>query len=135
MPLVQPIRVHVDAQARHGSRVRIAHNLAQIAIDGSSKLPIRAIPALRAEREAGRDGSASARPIAAWIAFLQSAQAAGNKINDTGVAKVSKALSLSGREKTKALVGLLDASLAEDESLLELIERLIPSHMPQTSAQ
>jgi hypothetical protein len=51
------------------------------------------------------------------------------------VAKVSEALSLSGRGKTKALVGLLDESLAEDESLLELIERLIPSHMPQTSAQ
>jgi fructuronate reductase len=117
------------------SNARIAHNLAQIAIDGSSKLPIRAIPVLRAEREAGRDGSASARPIAAWIAFLQSAQAAGNKINDAGVAEVNKALSLGGRERTKALVGLLDRSLAEDKSLLELIDRLVPSHMPETSAK
>jgi fructuronate reductase len=117
------------------SNARIAHNLAQIAIDGSTKLRMRAIPALRAERQAERDGAASARLVAAWIAFLQSAQAAGNKINDTGVAKVSEALSLSGREKTKTLVGLLDESLAEDESLLELIERLIPSHMPDASAE
>ena len=105
------------------SNARIAHNLAQIAIDGSSKLPIRAVPVLRAEREAGRDGSASARPIAAWIAFLQSAKAAGNKINDAGIAALNKALPLSERERTKALVGLLDRSLAEDESLLELIDR------------
>ena len=117
------------------SNARIAHNLAQIAIDGSTKLRMRAIPTLRAEREAGRDGAASARLIAAWIAFLQSTQEAGNKINDAGVAELSKALSLSGREKTKALVRLLDGSLAEDESLLELIERQIPFHEPQTSAQ
>ena len=96
---------------------------------------MRAIPTLRAEREAGREGAASARLIAAWIAFLQSTQEAGNKINDAGVEELSKALSLSGREKTKALVRLLDGSLAEDESILELIERQIPFHVPQTSAQ
>ena len=113
------------------SNARIADNLARIAMDGSSKLPIRAIPVLRAEREAGRDGFASARPVAAWIAFLQSAQAAGNEINDAGVAKLNKALSLSGREKAKALVGLLDASLAEDEPFLDLIEDLVPMHMAE----
>ncbi len=115
------------------SNAHIAHHLAQIAIDGSSKLPIRIIPVLRAEREAGRDGAASARPIAAWIAFLQSAQAAGNKINDAGVAKIDKALSLARRERTNALVGLLDPSLAEDESLVELIEGLVPSHLPESA--
>jgi hypothetical protein len=35
----------------------------------------------------------------------------------------------------KALVGLLDASLAEDESLLELIDSLVPSHTAVTSAR
>ena len=32
---------------------RIAHLLAQIAADGSQKLPVRILPALRAERAAG----------------------------------------------------------------------------------
>jgi hypothetical protein len=111
------------------------HNLAQIPIDGSSKLRMRAIPVLRAERKGGKEGVASARVIAAWIAFLQSAQKAGNKINDAGVTHIDRALLFTGRERTKSLVGLLDATLAEDEALLELIERLIPSHMPEISTR
>ena len=49
------------------------------------------------------------------------------------MAKLNKALSLSGREKTKALVGLLDASLAEDEPFLDLIEDLVPMHMAENA--
>ena len=115
------------------SNTRISHNLAQIAIDGSSKLRIRAIPVLRAERGAGRDGVASARLIAAWIAFLQSALHSGQKINDAGIPEIQRALSLRGREKTKSLVGLLDPSLSEDESLLDLIESLVSCHLPESS--
>jgi fructuronate reductase len=115
------------------SNTRISHNLAQIAIDGSSKLRIRAIPVLRAERGAGRDGLGSARLIAAWIAFLQSALCAGHKINDANMRDIHCALSLRGREKTKSLVGLLDASLSEDESLLEMIETLVRNHLPESS--
>ncbi len=135
LPTELDISGYRAALREHYSNARIAHNLAQIAIDGSSKLPIRVVPVLRAEREAGRDGAASARPIAAWIAFLPSSKAAGNKINDAGVAELNNALSLSGREKTKALVGLLDRSLAEDESLLELIDRLVKLTSAETPAR
>ncbi|QOI64520.1 mannitol dehydrogenase family protein [Arthrobacter sp. TES] len=49
---------------------RIAHHLAQIGVDGSTKLRMRAVPVLRAERGDGRTGAAAARMIAAWSAFV-----------------------------------------------------------------
>ena len=55
---------------------RIAHHLAQIAMDGSAKLRMRALPVLRAERAAGRSGQAAARMIAAWTAYTATATGA-----------------------------------------------------------
>ena len=50
---------------------RIAHRLAQIAMDGSQKIAIRIPPVLRAERAAGRMPLGATRVIAAWICHLR----------------------------------------------------------------
>lgn len=50
---------------------RIRHLLAQIATDGSQKVPIRALPVLLAERGAGRLAPGPTRLVAAWIAHLR----------------------------------------------------------------
>nr|WP_241180188.1 mannitol dehydrogenase family protein [Kocuria palustris] len=49
---------------------RIRHNLTQIAGDGLTKLQMRAVPVLKAERSAGRSGEAAARMIAAWTVYV-----------------------------------------------------------------
>lgn len=49
---------------------RIRHLLAQIAADGSQKIPIRFGPVLAAEVAAGRRPVAGTRPVAAWLAHL-----------------------------------------------------------------
>lgn len=49
---------------------KIAHRLAQIAIDGSTKLRVRVAPTAKAEMAAGRDASACAVAIAAWVQFV-----------------------------------------------------------------
>ncbi|GAA6524586.1 mannitol dehydrogenase family protein [Intrasporangium sp. DVR] len=49
----------------------IRHLLAQIAADGSQKIPIRAVPVVRAELEAGRVSRGALRLVAAWIAHLR----------------------------------------------------------------
>ena len=54
---------------------RMRHRLAQIAADGSQKLPIRILPVLRAERSAGRMPEGAARVLAAWIGHLRGAGA------------------------------------------------------------
>lgn len=52
------------------SNGKIAHRLAQIAIDGSTKLRVRVAPTAKAEMAAGRDASACAVAIAAWVQFV-----------------------------------------------------------------
>ena len=52
------------------SNPRIRHLLAQIAADGSQKVPIRFGPALAAEVAAGQAPPGATRPVAAWIAHL-----------------------------------------------------------------
>ncbi|MEI2730901.1 MAG: mannitol dehydrogenase family protein [Dermatophilaceae bacterium] len=49
----------------------IRHLLAQIAADGSQKLPIRIVPTLLAERAVGRMPAGATRAVAAWVAHLR----------------------------------------------------------------
>lgn len=62
---------------------RIRHTLAQIAADGSQKVPIRVLPVLRAEVAEGRIPPGAVRILAAWIAHLRGA---GAPVSDAGAA-------------------------------------------------
>ena len=74
---------------------RIAHHLAQIAMDGSNKLRMRAVPVFKAEKAAGRSGTGALRMIAAWVAFIRDSNAAGKAIADAaGSAGITAALAL-----------------------------------------
>ncbi len=50
---------------------RMKDQLARIAADGSVKIPIRIVPALNAEREAGGEPIGAERAVAAWILHLR----------------------------------------------------------------
>ncbi|WAH99621.1 mannitol dehydrogenase family protein [Arthrobacter sp. MMS18-M83] len=99
---------------------RIAHHLAQIAMDGSTKLRMRAVPVLRAERAAGRSGEAAARMIAAWSAYTASATG----LQDPRAADIVAANALGGRARLEALLGLVDPELAADAGIVDLVEAL-----------
>jgi len=96
---------------------RIAHHLAQIAMDGSTKLRMRAVPVLQAERAAGRSGSAAALMIAAWMDY----SAAAPGFQDPLAAEVAEANRLSGPDRVRALLALVDAALGQDPAIVELI--------------
>ena len=89
---------------------RIAHHLAQIAMDGSTKLRMRAVPVLRAERAAGRSGAAAALMIAAWMDYSAASAAFQDPLAD----EVAAANRLAGAERTRALLALVDPALAGD---------------------
>ncbi|MGO4582341.1 mannitol dehydrogenase family protein [Arthrobacter sp. 2RAF6] len=97
---------------------RIAHHLAQIAMDGSTKLRMRALPVLRAERGAGRSGQAAARMIAAWTAYTDTATG----LQDPQAAGIAAANALSGRARLEALLGLVDPDLVADPAIVDLVE-------------
>jgi len=88
---------------------QIAHQLSQIAMEGATKLAVRAAPVLRAELAAGRPGTASLRPIAAWIRLVES----GTEITDAKGAEIAAALQTT--DSTRALLALVDPGLATDD--------------------
>ncbi|AMB39212.1 MULTISPECIES: mannitol dehydrogenase family protein [Paenarthrobacter] len=99
---------------------RIAHHLAQIGVDGSTKLRMRAVPVLRAERGDGRTGAAAARMIAAWSAYV-AAHPGGQDPQSEAIAQADL---LSGAARTQALLALLDDELARDGDVVQLVHGL-----------
>ncbi|GIF00878.1 mannitol dehydrogenase family protein [Paractinoplanes rishiriensis] len=97
------------------SNARIQHRLAQIAADGSLKLPVRILPVLRAERAAGRMPTGAVRALAAWIAHLRGT---GAPVNDAAADAVLGAAGGRPAEATGRVLALLDADLATDDALL-----------------
>ncbi|MET3350238.1 UNVERIFIED_ORG: fructuronate reductase [Arthrobacter sp. UYEF1] len=103
------------------SNARIAHHLAQIAMDGSTKLRMRAVPVLLAERAQGRSGAAAALMIAAWMDFSAAAEA----FHDPLAAEVAAANQLEGADRVRAVLALVDPSVAADEAVVELVSGLL----------
>lgn len=103
---------------------RIAHRLAQIGADGSLKLAARQLPVLRAEREAGRPGTASLRALAAWAEHLTQAAAAGEDLNDPAADSLRAALARPPAKQTAALLHVIDPHLAEDTDVVDATESL-----------
>lgn len=102
------------------SNARIAHNLSQIAMDGSTKLRMRAVPVMQAERAAGRTGNAAALMIAAWM----DCSAVVSTFQDPLSVDVAAANQLSGADQTRALLAVIDPTLAANDSVVQLIETL-----------
>ena len=102
------------------SNARIAHHLAQIAMDGSTKLRMRAVPVLQAERAAGRTGAAAALMIAAWMDY----SAAAASFQDPLADEVAAANLISGAERIRALLALVDPVLAADAAVVDLVQDL-----------
>ncbi|MBM2614327.1 mannitol dehydrogenase family protein [Actinoplanes sp. LDG1-06] len=93
---------------------RIRHTLAQIASDGSQKIPIRVVPVLRGERAAGRTPTGAARILAAWIDHLRGA---GAPISDAGAQPY-----IERAGSPRDVLALLGPELAEDNELLKAVE-------------
>ncbi|WP_313536484.1 mannitol dehydrogenase family protein [Sphingomonas sp.] len=73
---------YVDAVLDRFRNPAIRHLLAQIAWDGSQKLPYRLLDTTAAALDAGRPVERLAVPVAAWIAFLGNKAKAGETITD-----------------------------------------------------
>lgn len=104
---------------------RIAHHLSQIAMDGSTKLRMRAVPVLRAERAEGGSGDGAARMIAAWIDYVSAAVSAGRELADPLADEVSHAVRRPVGVKVRELLRLLDPVLGEDSGVTALVEGLL----------
>jgi fructuronate reductase len=100
---------------------RIEHLLAQIAADGSQKIPLRILPVLRAERAHGRPAGGAARAVAAWICHLRGL---GAPVADARADHwVDLAAGPLAETVLRVLHGLGD-DLADDVALLDTVTAL-----------
>lgn len=101
---------------------RIVHRLAQIGQDAVTKLRVRIVPTLLAERADGRDASASIRAIAAWLALVQR----DTELPDTARSAIDDAR--SSNDPVRALLTLIDSELVSDSKLLADIRAAVTTN-------
>jgi fructuronate reductase len=116
------VSAYTDALLDRFSNQRIGYRLAQIATDGSQKLPVRVVPTLRSQREAGRPATGAARVVAAWTSHLRGH---GAPIQDSGAEAAVAAAQGSSRDAARRVLGHLDPPLADDSGLAELVSDLM----------
>lgn len=98
---------------------RIRHRLAQIAADGSNKIPVRILPTVRGERTAGRIPTGSATALAAWVLHLRGH---GAPVNDAGGEPyVAAAAAEDVRDAVSAVISILDPALGSDQPLIDAV--------------
>ncbi len=95
---------------------RIRHLLAQIAADGTQKVPIRVVPVLRAGLAEGRVPLGATRVIAAWTLHLRGQGAA---VTDPGAADLREAVAAVPVRDAAAMV--LDALGVDDPTALDAV--------------
>ena len=101
---------------------RIRHRLAQIAADGSQKLPVRILPTLRLERAAGRLPQGAVRALAAWICHLRGI---GVPVSDARADEVMPLAAGPLREAVPRVLAALDPALADDHELVAAVTPVV----------
>jgi fructuronate reductase len=102
---------------------RIEHRLAQIGMEGVTKLRVRIVPTLLAERAAGRSGEASIRVLAAWVELHRR----GNELPDAQHEAIEGALAGPDDRVVPELLRLIDERLVRDGDIAPAVEAAIPA--------
>jgi fructuronate reductase len=97
---------------------RMHHRLAQIAADGSQKLPVRILPTLRQERAAGRLPPGAVRVLAAWVCHLRGA---GAPVDDARADQVVPLADGPLSQAVPRVLAALDPALADDGELVAAV--------------
>jgi len=104
------------------SNTGVRHQLAQIAHDGSQKLPVRTLPVIRAHRAEGSVPRGAAATVAGWILHLRGQ---GAPVNDAGAEAAQRAAAVS--DPAAAVAGVLQtlepgpSGLADDEQFVAAV--------------
>lgn len=96
----------------------IRHLLAQIAADGSQKIPVRIAPTIRAFRARGEMPTAGVTAVAAWLLHLRGE---GSPVQDAAAEKVTALVGGSYVEDAGRVVGYALPDLAGDEELVAAV--------------
>jgi fructuronate reductase len=117
----QEVAAYRDALLERFANPRIRHLLSQIAADGSQKLPVRILPAIRLERAQGRVPTGALRVLAAWINHLRGA---GAPVKDIAAEQVIALAAGPIESAVRDVLEYLDESLAADADVVAAVVEL-----------
>lgn len=103
----------------------LKHELIQIAMDGSQKLPVRLLSTVKDRLKAGKKSPNALEGVAYWLIFVLNRSAVGEPINDPQAdtfLEIAKAPS-STREKLEAILKVAEPDLASISDLPALLDR------------
>jgi fructuronate reductase len=112
------LAVYRDALLDRFGNPRIRHQLAQIAADGSQKLPVRILPVLRAERSEGRLPAGATLIIAAWIGCLRGR---GAPVTDVRAEHMTSLAAGALPDAVRRVIRELDPALGEDADVVATV--------------
>lgn len=92
--------------------------MAQIAADGSLKLPVRIAPTLRAWRGRGEMPTAAVKAVAAWLLHLRGL---GAPVKDVQEDTVRELAAGELAEAAAKVVGFVAPDLADDQALIDAV--------------
>lgn len=97
---------------------RMRHRLAQIAADGSQKVAVRIVPALKLERAAGRSAPGATRAIAAWLWYLRNQR---DLVADVDARVVAVRAQGPLSNAVVDILDYLDTELADDSEVVRAV--------------
>lgn len=103
------VAAYRDALLARFSNGSIRHLLAQVAADGSQKVPIRAVPVIAAELAQGRVDPGATRMVAAWVVHLRGH---GAPVTDTRAQLLQELAAGSVDEAVDRVLAWLDLDVA-----------------------
>jgi fructuronate reductase len=101
----------------------IRHRLAQIAMDGSQKLPVRVSTVMRAERAAGRLPVGGVAIVAAWINHLRGVGAPVADVDAANVVALASGAVPGPDGAAARIVAYLTPELGGDRELIDAVAR------------
>ena len=117
----EQVQAYRDALVERFTNPAIRHLLAQIAADGSQKIPIRFVPAIKADLAQGVLPSGATRAIAAWTLHLRGLGVPVNDFRADEVLPLGEGTLEESVGKVLAYLGVDDQSIA-DEVLRQAVE-------------
>jgi fructuronate reductase len=123
------LNAYIDAILRRFRNPAIRHALAQIAWDGSQKLPIRLLGTIRDGLDAGRPIERLCVPIAGWMHFVRRQAARGERVTDPlaeSLFTVGRACQNQSRLDLPAFLGLgtvFPERLVQDATFVNALAR------------
>ena len=110
----------------------LAHRTEQIAMDGTQKVPVRWLPALRESLAAGIERPLLERALAAWLHYLASGRSDGGAplvVSDPGAEALAARLRAAGSEADAARAALAHSAVFGDEPWPEAFAGRLAAHL------